>query len=339
MSLSSSLFQEPWWLSAVTGGGYDEVTVTQGNQVVGRLPFIATRQGPFRISIMPEFTHLLGPAIDTGVGKPQTQLLRRLSIARNLIDQLPPFAFFMQALDPCAAGGLALADGQAFQARSFQVRPQYTFQMDCHADLEIIWHGMQTTVRRDIRRAEERYSVIVLDDPDHFVHFYLQNLKKRTKTNYIGFNRFPTLFSACTKRMSGEILCALNSDGGPAAMVFLVWGHGVMYYLLSTRAPDIGDRGSVSLLLWSAIKRANQLKLMFDLDGVYSSGTARFLGAFGGKIGVRLIVARAQPIYRTIQFMKSMLAPSGNYELVSFDCPTGPIPSVFSRAENCAVQR
>src|SRR5262249_4229955 len=81
-----------------------------------------------------------------------------------------------------------------------------------------------------------------------------------------------------------------------------------------------------------------QLKLMFDLDGVYSSGTARFLGAFGGKIGVRLIVARAQPIYRTMQFIKSMLAPNGNYELVSFDCPTGPIPSVFSRADNCAVR-
>jgi hypothetical protein len=57
-------------------------------------------------------------------------------------------------------------------------------------------------------------------------------------------------------------------------------------------------------LLWLAIKRANQLGLKLDFDGVYSSGTARFLSGFGGKIGVRLIVTRTTPIYRTIQLVK-----------------------------------
>jgi hypothetical protein len=121
---------------------------------------------------MPEFTHLMGPAIDAGVGKPQTQLVRRLSIGRALIDQLPRFAFFEQNFDPSAAGGLALVDGLAFKDRGFHVRAQYTFKLDCHTEPAVIWDGMHTTVRQHIRRAEEKNSVAALDDPDKFVRFY-----------------------------------------------------------------------------------------------------------------------------------------------------------------------
>jgi hypothetical protein len=312
MSLSFSIFQEPWWLHSVTGGEYDEVTVTQGDKVVGRLPFVSRRRGPFRISGMPAFTHLLGPAVDAGEGKPQTQLLRRLSITRALIDQLPAFAFFQQTIDPSVADGLALADGLAFKDRGFQVRAHYTFKIDCHTEPAAIWHGMHTTVRQHIRRAEEKYSVAALDDPDQFIHFYLKNNEKLMRRNWMDFTQFATIFSECKKRNRGKILCASNEDGTPAAMTFLVWGHNVMYYLLSTRAAGTGHRGSINLLLWSAIKCANELKLMFDFDGVYSSGAARFLSGFGGRVRLRLIVTRSQPLYRAIRFI--MLRPSRGEE-------------------------
>ena len=307
MGLTFSLFQEPWWLSAVTGDRYDEVIVNRGDQLVGRLPFVAGRRGPFKVSIMPAFTHLLGPAVDAGVGKSQTQLVRRLSITRELIDQLPPFAYFKQVLDPSISCGQAIADGLAFQDRGFRVSPQYTFQIDCRSGPAGLWDGMHTKVRQHIRRAEEKCTVVALDDPNHFIHFYVNNIKKSNKVNRTDFSQFPALFSECKARTSGEILSAIGPNGEPAAMVFLVWGHGVMYYLLSTRAPDIGDNGSVSLLLWSAMKRAHQLNLKFDLDGVYTSGTARFLSGFGGEIRVRLIITRAHPFYRALQFAKMTL--------------------------------
>lgn len=314
MAVSSKLllFQEPWWLSAVTGGEFEEVTFKQGDHLVGRFPFVTARRGLFRISHMPAFTHLLGPAIDAGNGKPQTQLARRLSIARALIDQLPSFAFFKQVLDPSVANGLAVADGLAFQDRGFRVGLQYTFQIDCRRDPKDIWAGMHTTVRQHIRRSEGNYSIVNVDDPDRFVHFYVHNIEQSNKVNRTDFTHFATVFSECKRRASGEIFGAFDSKGVPVAMVFIVWGHGVMYYLLSTREPAIPDTGSVSLLIWSAIKRAHELNLVFDLDGVYSSGTARFLSGFGGEIKVRLIVTRTQPIYRELQFIKGCLIHDPN---------------------------
>jgi hypothetical protein len=253
---------------------------------------------------MPFCTHLLGPTVDSGVGKYQTQLMRRLSVTRDLIDQLPSFAHFKQIIDPSVENGLAIADGLAFQDRAYRVSPQYTFRLDCRKNLEDIWAGMHFKARQHIRRAEERHCVTECGEPDEFVTYYDSTVKKLGRTNRIDFSSFARLYLECKARTSGEILKAVNKNNVPVAMVFLAWGHGVMYYLLSTRDPELADSGAVSLLLWSAIKRAQERKLDFDFDGVYTSGTARFLSAFGGEIRVRLVVTRAQVAYRALQLAK-----------------------------------
>ena len=135
--------------------------------MVGRLPFVTTRKLGFTALRMPPFTHVLGPSVDVGKGKSQTQLLRRLSIVRDLLDQLPPFDFFKQAFPATTA------DGLAFQDRGFQISPQYTFQIDCRRDLEQLWNEMHFKTRQHIRRAEEKLSIDTIEDPQEFSRFYL----------------------------------------------------------------------------------------------------------------------------------------------------------------------
>ncbi len=279
-------------MAAVTNGSYQEVTVERGGQIVGRLPYLATRRGPFRLSLMPPFTHVLGPVVDAGVGKPQSRLVKRLSITRELLDQLPPLVQFEQYLDPGLDDGLAEADGLAFQSRGYSVAPQYTFEIDCRQSPTELWSAMHFKTRQHIRRAEEKYSVSAVEDPAFFIDEYLKNIARLGRTNLIRFEYFPALFAACRSRQCGEILAAFTPQGSPVAMTYLVWSPQTMYYTLSTRSFDPGDNGSVSLLIWSAMKRAHDLGLKFDLDGVYTSGTARFLSGFGGRIKIRLAVKR-----------------------------------------------
>jgi lipid II:glycine glycyltransferase (peptidoglycan interpeptide bridge formation enzyme) len=308
----TSLFHEDWWLSATTGDRFYEVGVKQGDHLAGRLPFIVIRKFGFRILRMPPFTHLLGPNVVSGSGKLQTRLMNRLSIVRSLIDQLPPFDSFRQAIDPSNDEGLALVDGLAFQDRGFQVSPQYTFLIDCQVPLQDILSGMHFKVRQHIRRADENYGVQTISDPQQFISFYMENLRKANRRNHIPLDRFPILFSKCNERKCGEIVAALRPDGTPIAMTFLVWDNEIMYYLLSTRAPDGPDSGSVSLLIWSAIKRAQELGLHFlDLDGVTTSGTARFLGGFGGKVKIRLAVTANRINYQAAQYLRRIFVGDG----------------------------
>jgi len=299
-----SLFHEPWWLAAVSDGCFQESLVKQGDDIVGRLPYVVVQRGPFRIVRMPPFTHVLGPVVDAGTGKPQTRLMRRLSITRSLIDQLPPHSHFHQHLNPELDDGLANADGLAFQERQFLVAPQYTFEVDCRRGLADIWAALHQKTRNQIRRAEGKYSVRTVEDSNCFVDFYMKSVKAWGRANRIEFKHFSTLFSECRSRECGKILGAFDQDGAPVAMTYLVWGHGIMYYLLSMRSFLSMDYGSISLLLWSAMKEAQRIGLIFDLDGVYSSGTARFLSGFGGQIKTRLVIRRSRMPYSALQSLR-----------------------------------
>jgi Acetyltransferase (GNAT) domain len=308
--LRMSLFHEPWWLSAATGGQFQEVVVKQGDDLVGRLPYVMKRRGPFTYMRMPPFTHILGPVIEAGDGKPQTRLQRRISITCSLLDQLPPHSYFQQALDPSLDGGLAVADGLAFQQRKFEVMHQYTFEIDCRRSLTDLSAGLNLKTRQHIRRAEKEYSVRSVDDPKSFIDFYVKNVHARGRKSRIDFEHFSALFAESRARQSGVILGALDHTGVPVAMTYLVWGHGVMYYLLSTRSFDAADSGAVSLLIWCAMKEAHEMGLVLDLDGVYSSGSARFLSNFGGDMKTRFLIQRSRIFHGTLQFIKRQVAPS-----------------------------
>jgi hypothetical protein len=308
-----SIFHENWWLSAATAGKYQEAVVLRGNDIVGRLPYVANKRGPFQVLGMPAFTHMLGPVIDAGEGKPQTRLVRRLSVARSLIDQLPRYSYFHQHLDPSLDSGLALADGLAFQEREFAVTSQYTFEINCRSNLDEMWSGLYLKTRQHVRQAEKVYSVSRVDDPSLFVKFYLKNIKAWGRANRIDFTNFPAVFSECQTRQCGCVLGAFDRNDAPIAMTFLVWGHGTMYYLLSTRSVDSKDQGAVSLLLWAAMKRAHELGTVLDLDGAYSTGTVRFLSNFGGQVKTRLITRRSRMPYRILQNLKRYYSQDESY--------------------------
>ncbi len=267
------------------------------------------RRGPFSAVRMPPFTHMLGPAIDSGDGKLQTRSQRRIAITRSLLDQLPHYSYFDQHLDPSLDGGLAIADGLAFQERRFEVLHQYTFEVDCRRSLAELSAALNLKTRQHVRRAEKQYSVRGVGAPNSFIDFYLSNLRAEGRMNRIEFEHFPALFAESRAHESGAILGAFDHAGAPVAMTYLVWGRGIMYYLLSTRSVHSADSGAVSLLIWHAIRQAHDLGLVLDLDGVYSSGTARFLSNFGGNIKTRLFVRRARLHYGALLYLKRHFAP------------------------------
>ncbi len=305
----SSLFHEPWWLSAATGGRFEECVLKQENDVVGRLPYVMERRGPFHVVRMPAFTHILGPAIDAGEGKHQTRLRRRISTTRSLIDQLPEHSYFDQHLDPSLDGGLAIADGLAFQDRGFEVTHQYTFEVDCRRSVADLSAALYVKTRNNIRRAEREYSVRTVDNPKLFMDFYTRNIEAAGEKNRLEFEHFSALFAESIAHESGVILGAFDHADTPVAMTYLVWGHGIMYYLLSTRTFGLVDYGVGSLMIWSAINQAHEKGLVLDLDGVYSSGTARFLSNFGGEIKTRLVIRRSRMPYGALQYIKQQIAP------------------------------
>ena len=304
---NSSVFHQDWWLKAASGGACEEVRIEEAGAVVARLPYVASRRFGLTILKMPPFTHVLGPSVDCGEGKYQTLLKTRVKLTRQLLEGLPKFDYFFQICDLWPADGLTIADGLAFQECGYRIGTQYTFNVDCRKELDTLFGEMSVKSRQHVRMAQSEYSVVSIADPAAFTDFYLRSLTSRKLKSNIPLERFPALYAECRARDCADVLAAVDANGSPVAMTFLVWDDHKMYYLLSARSQDVPDKGSVNLLIWSAITKAHERGLVFDLDGVSTSGTAQFLAGFGGKLSTRMTVACARPVYSTVQHFARLM--------------------------------
>jgi hypothetical protein len=279
--LAPTIFHESWWLDVATDHRYSIAEVSAGGKVVGKLPYLLTKRKGLSHIIMPTLTHFLGPAVVEGEGSANTRFLRRLSITRELIAKLPAAISYEIK---CHAGVL---DVIAFQAENFQTMVQFTHEVHPLPEPEL-WKRMRDKTRNVIRRAQEQYEVVPLDDPGAFIDFYAHNLQQKS---YLDLSVCGKIIESCLTRQRGRILAARSRNGDLVAANFCAWDARSSYYLMSTRANNAGN-GAGSLLVWKAILDATSRELMFDMDGLASEGGILFFAGFGAEVRPRYVAER-----------------------------------------------
>jgi hypothetical protein len=290
--LVPTVFHNPWWLHAASGGSYKEIELRSAGKVVARLPYDERRSFKvFRECYAPELSHLLGPAIAPNTSHSANQLVKNYELMRELISQLHSFSSFHQCFHR------EISDTLAFEHAGYRTAVDFTFEIAPRA-VSSIWLDMRDKTRNVVRRAQERWKVAAIEDPQKFQAFYEANLAARGEVNIYG--RIAAICGAAIARGQGKILGAFDAKGSPVAAIFFTWDHQTAYYLLSTRSSE-SDNGAVSLLIWSAISLAAQANLTFDFDGVGPAGNRLLYTGFGGTIQPRYVVSRNGLGYRAIK--------------------------------------
>ena len=281
--LVPTVFHNPWWLVAATGGAYQEATLAVGNQTVARLPYVISRKMTGqRVCTMPELTHFLGAAIDTGTGTPLTRANKVFQRTQALLEQLRPFEGFYHKMH----GGIT--DVMAYQEAGYDISVQFTHLLPPQAD-RTTWRGMRDKTRNVIRRAQETRQVSIWQDPDAFAAFYAANLRQRGQQNY--YTKIAAVTAAAIAHGQGRITAIKDQHGVPQGAICVVWDRQTAYYLLATRAVG-SDNGVMAMLVWDAIREASAAGLAFDFDGVLTPGNRVFFAGFGGEVAPRYIASR-----------------------------------------------
>ncbi len=293
--LTPTIFHEPWWLATSSAGLYRTVELSSGGSVIGSLPYCPSREFGRLVVGMPMLTHFLGPAVDEGTGNVTTRLLRRISTTRELIRQLPDASHVWFKLHR------GVTDTLAFENAGFKTEVQFTCEIQPAAP-DRLWAGLHDTVRRVIRRASEKLTVIEFAEPERYMDFYEANLRDKGLRNYYAAPICIALMTEAVARGAGRLMAVVDPDHRLDAAVFTVWDRSAEYYLMSTRRRG-SDNGAVALLIWNAIKHAAQRGIAFDLDGIRNPADARFLTKFGGVIVPRYVVAKSDPGFRFLSMM------------------------------------
>lgn len=301
---SIPIFSQAWWLDATAGEqAWSAALVERGGRVVAALPYANRYLHGFVVCMQPRLTQKLGPWFAPMEGKAATILGQQKELMDELIDQLPRFDHFQQDWHYTNTNWLP------FFWRGYKQTTRYTYVLPDLRCQTVLWDGLQSNIRKEIRKASDRFKLRVRDDlgidaflPLNRLVFDRQGRKFPYSEDYA-----KQIDAACQARGARRILIAEDDEGRHHAGIYMVWDECSAYYLMGGGDPKLRNSGATSLCMWEAIKFASSVTKTFDFEGSMLESVERFFRAFGAEQKPYFSVYKTpSKIFSALLFMRSM---------------------------------
>lgn len=275
-----SIFGEHWWLDAVAGlNNWNEVRVESTGRIEARLPYCISKIYGFIVLTNPPLTPHLGPWFAGDINaKYATNLARQKDLVEELITRLPKHHAFQQNFHHDVTNWLP------WFWNGFEQTTRYTYVINDLNNEQELWNKMQSNIRGDIRKAQNRFGLHVRSNlgPDVLLQS-CQKTFQRQGIQGLPEDVFRRIYDACEKRSAGRPFFAVDEKGVVHSAAYIVWDERTAYYLVGGGDPALRNSGAQSLVMWEAIRYAAKVSRSFDFEGSMLEPVERFFRAFGAK--------------------------------------------------------
>jgi hypothetical protein len=286
------VFFQPWWLDIVSDNWHVALAERDG-RLAGVWPYAVDRKLGFRIIRNPLLTPYLGPFFfypDDLSDNEREQVEQE--VFNTLWQQIPSWDSF--DLETTTS----FANSRLFIQKGFSCIPKITYENDLAAGETQLFKAMHSNHRNLIRQAESRHEIVTGEA-------YIPGLLQLHKATFHRKNKpYPfdpgiteALIRESIARGAGQLFAAKDTGNNITANIFTVWDREKMYLLLSTTDPETAHPGAVRLLIWHAMKTAQQKGIrIFDFEGSMDPGIAAFFSRFGGTGKTYLCLTKHQSL-------------------------------------------
>jgi lipid II:glycine glycyltransferase (peptidoglycan interpeptide bridge formation enzyme) len=227
---------------------------------------------------MPPLTPYLGPVIGYPEGQKYTnRLSHEKKVLTQLIEQLPPFDYFVQYFPPDFTNWLP------FYWKGFSQTTRYTYRFDDLSDLDKIWQGMRGNIRREIRKAQKNVNVKSNIELPTFYQLQQRNFAEKGESLPFDYPYLERIDDVSKKNKCRKTFYAVDQSQNIHAAVYIVWDQHTAYYLMGATHPKYKSSGAMSLVMWQAIQFAAQKVNRFDFEGSMIAPIERYFRAFGAR--------------------------------------------------------
>ena len=273
---ANSLFEQPWWLNIVAPGEWGEVTVKEGEETVGRLPFVLRKKD----IVMPKLTQTLGPWIKPEYRIKQrgnAQLGQQKEIISELISKLPPHKGFYMCFD--SANEYILP----YRWLGFQYVPSFSYRIKDLSDFSKVEADFGKSAKKNISRS--RKVCEILNDPDPEILFAVMQKTFEAQGRNYPFSKdiIIRIVEGTASYNHGRMFIARDQDGHIHACSYLIYDEASAYALLGGADPEYRNSGAKSLVWEQEILFASQNSRYFDFEGSNIETIENFVRQFGGE--------------------------------------------------------
>lgn len=276
---SIPIFCQNWWLDAVAPGAWDVALVEKSGEIQAALPYFIRRRYGLNFIQQPALTQLSGPWMAKRDGRVQARLESEKKLSYALIDQLPRYDSFSQNWH------FSMTNWLPFHWRGFTQTTRYTYRLPNLSNLDVVWKGLSSNIRSDIRKAESRFNVRLREEPtlNDFLELNRKTFERQHKTRPYSPSFVGRLDTACAERGQRRIFIAEDAEGRAHAGCYLIWDQNCAYYLIGGGDPELRNSGATSFAVWEAIKFAATVSSSFDFEGSMLEPVERFFRNFGAE--------------------------------------------------------
>jgi hypothetical protein len=274
-----SLFLQYNWFNALYKDDEWGVAIEQkGDNVVGILPYVIAKKKSFKV-ITPQF---LSPYQGVWIKYPEGQKYAskigfEKEVMNGLINQLPKVDAFKQNFLP------GFYNWMPFSWKGYVQTTRYTYIINDISDTNKVFADFKENIRREIRKAEKKLTVEVVEDIDLMFQMKLKIYEGNNETYPIPLSKLKSVYSYCKNNNCGELLIAKDDEGNIHSILLYVWDNQSAYYLHGVTDLAYKTTGSMSLLLWDAIKRSSLKTKSFNFEGSMVESIERYFRGFGGE--------------------------------------------------------
>ncbi len=296
----TAIFEEDWWLDAAAPGAWDRVSVEWDGRIVGDMAFHIRKRWGLRYMTPPHLTRTMSPRLYPTSSKAATRAEHCQIIVGQLLEKLPRYDRFERALRP------GCPSTQGFVHANLAVAHLFTFRSQPGQSPESILAQADAETRRVVTKAKRECAVERSLDFDRFKRLHRQSYGEETTVDYKAAAR---MFEAADSRGQAEIAFVRLEDRADTAAVILVWDRESVYAWLHARSFVRKYSGASRLAFHEAMRTAERLGLVLDLDGYVRPSVGTFLTKFGMQPVVRPYVNDSSMLWQVSRAGTSLFFP------------------------------
>jgi len=268
------LFQQYWWLEAVSAGKDWDVLLVYGedlksDEVVAALPY-ETQKRLWKHFVRPqEMSPYGGLWLSEEVRDNEDAIVR---ICKQIDEQAKvlKWASYNQryGIESPVPGILA--------EMGYKIIDRKTYILDNLQDLDKIVEGFSRNKRKKLEKLTKEYQITALE-PEEFYRFHVDTCAQKNTRIWYTREMLYVLYEKALEHQCGSLFGVRNEKGELLAEAFLVWDSETAYQLLNTFDHDYPDNGARELLTLEAIRRSRQQGV--GLDFTYHRDYLKHYGA------------------------------------------------------------
>lgn len=275
-SPQGSIFASRSWLDIVAPGRWEYVISEDKDVINGILPIVKTKTLMGTKLNMPTLTPALGVVLRPMDTKSLSSTSFYNKTLDDIISKLPRHLLFRQRFHP------NFTNWMPFYWKGFNQYTRYTYILDNIKDHDMVWSGLRSNIRREIRKAKKSIKVIPSNDPEKLYQLFTNTLKNQNAGKIPEFMTVSKIVELINNKKNGTILIGLDEKGVSIGGILLLSDRNTTYYLAGGNLGQYKNTGVMSLLLWEGIKWASIKGDRFNFEGSMIKSIERYFKSFGG---------------------------------------------------------